>query len=98
MSSNAVSSTSPARPVHPAGRRLTVASYVATALSFVAPFTLGAVAIVLGAMAASRGDRAGRTAVIVAGVVTTLEGLFVLLVFFGVIRIPGLFQFGPADS
>ncbi len=84
MSHTAVSSSSPTRP----GRPLTIASYVLTAVSFVAPGVLAAIAIALGLTAASRGDRAGRAAAMVAVIVLVLEVLFFLLWAFGVVRIP----------
>lgn len=83
MSSQASRRVSP-RP----GRRLTVASYVCTLFSFMAPAALAGVAIVLGVAAASQGDRAGRTAAVVAGVVLALEITFFVLWAFGVIRLP----------
>ncbi len=70
------------------GRRLTVAAYVVTALSFAAPVVLGAVAIALGLAGESRGDRGGRTAAVVAGVVLVLQMTFGLLWVFGVIQLP----------
>ena len=70
------------------GRPLTVASYVCTAASFAAPAVLAATAVVLGLVAASRGDRAGRTAALVAGVVMVLQTAFFVSWASGVIRLP----------
>jgi len=70
------------------GRPLTIASYVCTVFSFAAPAVLAGVAIALGLTAASRGDRAGRTAAVVAGVVLVLEIALFVLWAFGVIRLP----------
>jgi hypothetical protein len=67
---------------------LTVASYICTVVSFAAPTVLAGVAIVLGLVAASRGDRAGRTAAVVAGAAMVLETAFFVLWAFGVIRLP----------
>ncbi len=71
-----------------AGRPFTVASYVLTALSVVAPAVLACAAIALGLAAAARGDGAGRTAAVVAGVVLVLEVALFVLWAFGVIRLP----------
>jgi hypothetical protein len=57
-------------------------------VSFAAPALLGGAAIALGVIAASRGDSAGRTAAIVAGVVLVLQMAFFVLWAFGVIRLP----------
>ena len=84
-----ITQTTPSPRVAPRpGRRLTVASYICTVFSFLAPATLAGVAVALGVAAASRGDRAGRTAAVVAGVVLVLEVAFFVLWAFGVVRLP----------
>ena len=70
------------------GRPFTIASYTCTVLSFAAPAVLAGAAIALGLFADSRGDRPGRTAAIVAGVVLVLEIALFMLWAFGVIRLP----------
>jgi hypothetical protein len=84
MSHSRLSSNAPSRP----GRAFTIASYVLTVTSFAAPALLGGAAIALGLIGASRGDRAGRTAAVVAGVVLVLQMAFFALWAFGIIRLP----------
>jgi hypothetical protein len=67
---------------------LTVASYVCTGVSFAAPAVLAGAAVVLGLVAASRGDSAGRTAAVVAGAVMAVQTAFFVLWAFGVVRLP----------
>ena len=85
-------SASPSSPSSSAsprpGRPFTVASYVLTACSFAAPAVLAGTAVALGVVAAARGDRAGRTAAVVAGVVLVLQTTFFVLWATGVIRLP----------
>ncbi len=84
MRTSSLSSNAASRP----GRSFTVASYVLTAVSFAAPAVLAGAAIALGLVGASRGDGAGRTAAVVAGVVFVLQMTFFVLWAFGVIRLP----------
>ncbi len=82
------SPSSPSSSTSPPGRSFTVASYVLTACSFAAPAVLAGTAVALGVVAAARGDRAGRTAAVVAGVVLVLQTTFFVLWATGVIRLP----------
>jgi hypothetical protein len=84
MSSSAI----PAHRSSRAGRPYTVAAYVLTVLSVFAPMVLACAAIASGLTGAARGDRAGRTAAVVAAVVLVLEMAFFVLWAFGVIRLP----------
>jgi hypothetical protein len=84
MSSSAI----PAHRSSRAGRPYTVAAYVLTVLSFLAPAVLACAAIAAGLTGAARGDRAGRTAAVVAAVVLVLQVTFFVLWSFGVIRWP----------
>ena len=84
-----ISSASPAAaPVPRPGRSFTVASYALTAVSFAAPMVLSSAAIAFGLVAAAQGDRAGRTAAVVAGAVLILQTAFFVLWAFGVVQLP----------